>query len=143
MLEYLGAVGSFSIFLPSWIAAAVVSLGTSIFRAKGIPCSRTAVRRKIFTAVGQFNNQRQQCLASRKAMEIASERYELMMDKFRRGSATVTDLTNAQNDNESAMAKYITDYSNFWTYYYTLRKYALYDFITGKDIDVSVKEMVE
>ena len=105
--------------------------------------SENDYRRKIFTAVGQFNNQRQQCMASRKAMEIASERYELMMDKFRRGSATVTDLTNAQNDNESAMAKYITDYSNFWTYYYTLRKYALYDFITGKDIDVNVKEMVE
>ena len=105
--------------------------------------SENDYRRKIFTAVGQFNNQRQQCMASRKAMEIASERYELMMDKFRRGSATVTDLTNAQNDNESAMAKYITDYSNFWTYYYTLRKYALYDFISGKDIDVNVKEMVE
>jgi len=105
--------------------------------------SENDYRRKIFTAVGQFNNQRQQCMASRKAMEIASERYDLMMDKFRRGSATVTDLTNAQNDNESAMAKYITDYSNFWTYYYTLRKYALYDFITGKDIDVNVKEMVE
>ena len=105
--------------------------------------SENDYRRKIFTAVGQFNNQRQQCMASRKAMEIASERYELMMDKFRRGSATVTDLTNAQNDNESAMAKYITDYSNFWTYYYTLRKYTLYDFISGKDIDVNVKEMVE
>ncbi len=100
-------------------------------------------RRKIFTAVGQFNNQRRQCLASRKAMEIASERYGLMMDKFRLGTATVTDLTDAQNDNESAMAKYITDYSNFWNYYYTLRKYTLYDFITGKDIDVDVKEMVE
>lgn len=100
-------------------------------------------RRKIFTAVGQFNNQRRQCLASRKAMEIASERYGLMMDKFRLGTATVTDLTDAQNDNESAMAKYITDYSNFWNYYYTLRKYTLYDFITGKDIDVGVKEMVE
>jgi outer membrane protein len=100
-------------------------------------------RRKIFTAVGQFNNQSRQCLASRKAMEIASERYGLMMDKFRLGTATVTDLTDAQNDNESAMAKYITDYSNFWNYYYTLRKYTLYDFITGKDIDVDVKEMVE
>ena len=33
-------------------------------------------------------------------------------------------------------------HSNFWTYYYTLRKYALYDFITGKDIDVNVKEML-
>ena len=105
--------------------------------------SENDYRRKIFTAVGQFNNQRQQCLASRKAMEIASERFELMMDKFRRGSATVTDLTNAQNDNESAMTKYISDYANFWNYYYTLRKYTLYDFLTGKDIDVSVKEMVE
>ena len=37
-------------------------------------------RRKIFTAVGQFNNQRQQCVASKRAMEIASERYSLMMD---------------------------------------------------------------
>ena len=55
----------------------------------------------------------------------------------------MTDLTNAQNDNESAMTKYITDYANFWNYYYTLRKYALYDFLTGKDIDVSVKEMIE
>lgn len=105
--------------------------------------SENDYRRKIFTAVGQFNNQRQQCLASRKAMEIAAERYDLMMDKFRRGSATVTDLTNAQNDNETALAKYITDYSNFWEYYYTLRKYTLYDFLAGKDIDVSVKEMIE
>lgn len=100
-------------------------------------------RRKIFTAVGQFNNQRRQCMASRKAMEIAEERYELMMDKFRRGTATVTELTDAQNDNESAKTKYITDYANFWNYYYALRKYTLYDFIEGKDIDVNVEEMVE
>lgn len=105
--------------------------------------SENDYRRKIFTAVGQFNNQLRQCLASRKAMEIAAERYDLMMDKFRRGSATVTDLTNAQNDNETALMKYITDYANFWEYYYTLRKYTLYDFVAGKDIDVSVKEMVE
>lgn len=105
--------------------------------------SENDYRRKIFTAVSQFNNQRQQCMVSRKAMEIAAERFELMMDKFRRGSATVTDLTNAQNDNETASTKYIEDYANFWNYYYALRKYALYDFIEGKDIDVDVKEMVE
>lgn len=105
--------------------------------------SENEYRMKIFTAVGQFNNQRQQCIASRKAMEIAAERYSLMMNKFQRGSATVTELTDAQNDSESAMTKYITDYSNFWNYYYSLRKYTLYDFIAGKDIDISVKEMVE
>ena len=39
-------------------------------------------RRKIFTAVGQFNNQRQQCEASRRAVTIAAERYALVMDKL-------------------------------------------------------------
>lgn len=100
-------------------------------------------RRKIFTAVGQFNNQRQQCRASRKAMEIATERYALMMEKFRRGDATVTDLTNAQNDNDSARSRYIAALGNFWNYYYTLRQYTLYDFIKGEDIDIDVNEMIE
>ena len=100
-------------------------------------------RRKIFTAVGQFNNQRQQCVASKRAMEIATERYTLMMDKFRSGNATVTDLTNAQNDSDSALSKYVGDLSNYWNYYYTLRKLTLYDFLAGRDIDIDVKEMVE
>ena len=100
-------------------------------------------RRKIFTAVGQFNNQRQQCVASKRAMEIAAERYSLMMDKFRSGNATVTDLTNAQNDSDSALSKYVGDLSNYWNYYYTLRKLTLYDFLGGRDIDIDVKEMVE
>ena len=100
-------------------------------------------RRKIFTAVGQFNNQRQQCVASKRAMEIATERYSLMMDKFRAGNATVTDLTNAQNDSDSALSKYVGDLSNYWNYYYTLRKLTLYDFLSGRDIDIDVKEMVE
>ena len=100
-------------------------------------------RRKIFTAVGQFNNQRQQCVASKRAMEIATERYSLMMDKFRSGNATVTDLTNAQNDSDSALSKYIGDLSNYWNYYYTLRKLTLYDFLARRDIDIDVKEMVE
>ena len=100
-------------------------------------------RRKIFTAVGQFNNQRKQCVASKRALEIATERYTLMMDKFRSGDATVTDLTNAQNDSDSALSKYVGDLSNYWNYYYTLRKLTLYDFLAGRDIDIDVKEMVE
>ena len=76
-------------------------------------------------------------------MEIATERYSLMMDKFRGGNATVTDLTNAHNDSDSALSKYVGDLSNYWNYYYTLRKLTLYDFFTGRDIDIDVKEMVE
>jgi len=100
-------------------------------------------KRKLFMAVGQFNNQRDQCIASRRAMEIASERYILMMDKFRNGTATVKELTDSQNDNDTARTKYINDLGNFWSYYYTLRYYTLYDFINKRDIEIDVLEMVE
>ena len=99
-------------------------------------------RRQMFTAVSQFNNQRQQCKVSRKAMLVASERYELTMHRFREGNASVTDLNMAQTENDSALRQYISDISNFWTYYYALRQYTLYDFINGHDLDIDVKEMI-
>ena len=105
--------------------------------------SENDFRRSIFTAVGQFNNQRQQCTVSRRAAAIATERYTLMMDKFRAGTASVTDLNTAQTENDNARHQYIKDISNFWNYYYTLRQYTLYDFIQGEDIVIDVNEMVE
>ena len=99
-------------------------------------------RRQMFTAVSQFNNQRQQCLVSEKAMKVASERYELTMHRFREGNATVTDLNMAQTENDSAMRQYISDVSNFWTFYYSLRQYTLYDFINGTDLEIDVNEMI-
>ena len=104
--------------------------------------SENDFRRQIFTAVGQFNNQRHQCSVSKRAMLIAQERYELMMEKFRSGKASVMELNTAQSENDTALQKYITDVSNFWEYYYTLRQYTLYDFIKGEDLDIDVNEMI-
>ena len=104
--------------------------------------SENDYRRQLYTAVNQFNNQRQQCLVSRKAMHIASERYELTMHRFREGNASVTDLNTAQSENDSALRQYISDLSNFWTYYYTLRQHTLYDFIKGCDLEIDIYEMI-
>ena len=57
--------------------------------------SENDFRRQIFTAVGQFNNQKHQCSVSLRAMQIAKERYELMMEKFRSGKASVMELNTA------------------------------------------------
>lgn len=99
-------------------------------------------RRQMFTAVSQFNNQRQQCMVSEKAMRIAAERYELTMHRFREGNATVTDINTAQTENDSAMRQYISDVCNFWTFYYSLRRHTLYDFIKGCDLEIDVNEMI-
>lgn len=99
-------------------------------------------RISIYTAVGQFNNQSQICRVSERAQGIAAERYALIMEKFRNGSATVTDLNTARSESDNAIEKYITDLSNYWNYYYTLRKYTLYDFIEGEDLNVSFEELI-
>ena len=104
--------------------------------------SENDFRRQMFTAVSQFNNQRQQCMVSRKAMLIASERYQLTMHRFREGNATVTDLNMAQTENDSALRQYVNDISNFWIYYYSLRQATLYDFINGEDLEIDVNEMI-
>ena len=104
--------------------------------------SENDYRRQMFTAVSQFNNQRQQCLVSHKAMLIAAERYDLTMHRFREGNATVTDLNMAQTENDSAQRQYISDLCNFWAYYYTLRKYTLFDFINNCDLEIDVNEMI-
>ena len=66
-----------------------------------------------------------------------------MIDKFRNGTADVTDLNTARSEYDSAAQKYITDIKNFWNYYYTLRKLTLFDFLSGQDLDVPEEEMVK
>ena len=105
--------------------------------------SENDFRREIFTAVGQFNTQKHQCAVSKRAMQIAGERYELMKEKFYSGKASVMELTTSLSENENAIRKYISDVSNFWGYYYTLRQHTLYDFVNDRDLDVDIYEMIE
>lgn len=82
-------------------------------------------------------------MVSERASRIARERYSLMMEKFRSGKASVTDLNTAQSENDSAVSRYVTDLSNFWNYYYTLRQLTLYDFIRNRNLDVDFLELIK
>lgn len=100
-------------------------------------------RRKIYSKVGQFNNQRNQCLVSKRASEIAAERYSLLMDRFSTGNATVMELNDARSAKDAAMEQYIRDVSSFWQEYYSLRRETLYDFISGMELEVQDNELID
>lgn len=105
--------------------------------------SENNYRREIYTSVEQFNNQRNQCNVSKRAMVIAEERYILMMEKFRNGTANVTDLNTAQSENDRALEKYVSDVSCYWEYYYLLRQQTLYDFMKNCNLEININEMIE
>ncbi len=104
---------------------------------------RNDFRRRLFTAVGQFNNQRRQCWSSCRARDIAEERYTLVMDAFGRGESSVTDLNTARIEYDNAITQFVTDISNYWNYYYAIRQLTLYDFVAGTDIEVNPEELME
>ena len=96
--------------------------------------------------VMQFNAQPLQCRNALRAQEIAVERYEIMRKRYESGSISVTELNTAQQEMESAKAKYINQLLTFWNDYYSLQKSTLYDWQRKadlKDITPSVKMKIE
>ncbi len=97
----------------------------------------------IYLEVMQFNAQRDKLAMSRQANEIARERYDLAMKDFAAGTISVTDLNTAQSESDSAMMSYMSEVSNYWIYYFTLRKMTLYDFASETDISAEYDKLVK
>lgn len=97
----------------------------------------------VYLEVMQFNAQRDKLAMSQRANKIAGERYELAMKDFADGKISVTDLNTAQSESDAATMNYVSEMSNFWTYYFTLRKMTLYDFVTKTDISAEYDKLVK
>jgi outer membrane protein TolC len=97
----------------------------------------------IILLVMQFNNQRNQCEISNRANEIANENYELSVKNFSRGTISVTDLNVAQSSKDEAFRTYINNLSNYWNYYFNIRKKTLYDYIYNTNITAEFDKLVK
>lgn len=100
-------------------------------------------RQDIRIKVIQFNNQAKQCDISRKATEIADERYDITIKRFQNGSITVTELNTAQKEKDDARNQYINQLKTFWSAYYDIQKLTLYDYINKKDITTEFDKLTD
>ncbi len=91
----------------------------------------------------QFGAQSELCRTSTKAMHISSERYDVSKKRFETGSISVTDLNTAIQELEAAKVQYIDQLKNYWTYYYTLRRYTLYDWVQKCDLTADFDNIVK
>ncbi len=97
------------------------------------------LRRKVL----QFNTQPAQCRDALRAQEISEERYDITRKRFENGAVSVTDLNTAQQEMETAKSQYISLLKAFWTDYYTLQQYTLYDWINHSNIFVDFEKLIK
>jgi outer membrane protein TolC len=83
---------------------------------------------EIMTQVRQFEMLRLQIEITRKADEVASERYNVAQNRYLIGKIDITNLNIALTEKDDAKRSYIQALKSFWTAYYQLRRLTLYDF---------------
>jgi outer membrane protein TolC len=82
----------------------------------------------IYTKVGQFEMLRLQIEITKKADEVAQERYTVAQNRYLIGKIDITNLNIALNEKDAAKRSYIDALKQFWVAYYDLRRATLYDF---------------
>jgi outer membrane protein TolC len=83
---------------------------------------------EIITKVRQFEMLRLSIEITKKADEVATERYNVAQNRYLIGKIDITNLNIALNEKDTAKRGYITALQSFWTAYYDIRGLTLYDF---------------
>lgn len=86
----------------------------------------------IFTQVRQFEMLKLQIDITKKADEVAFERYNVAQNRYLIGKIDITNLNIALKEKDDAKRSYIEALKAFWIAYYELRRLTLFDFASQK-----------
>ncbi|MHC1705825.1 MAG: TolC family protein [Tenuifilaceae bacterium] len=97
----------------------------------------------VYLKVMQFNRQDDQVMISNKADIISQNRYNVTKERFLIGKIDVLDLNIAQTERDAAKQKYINTLSNFWQFYFNMRKLTLYDFEKNAPLNIEFELLLK
>lgn len=87
---------------------------------------------EILTQVRKFETLRLQIEITKKSDQVAMERYKVAQNRYLIGKIDITNLNIALTEKDNAKRSYIQALKSFWTAYYDLRRFTLYDFAERK-----------
>jgi outer membrane protein TolC len=103
--------------------------------------ARIDFEQEVLLKVMQFNEQDAQVLIASKADEIARKRYEVTKQRFLIGKIGVLDLNIASQEKDLAQRSFIQSQKSYWTYFYNIRQFTLFDFQNDTSLNVDLKEL--
>lgn len=86
----------------------------------------------VLNQVRQFEMLKLQIEITRKADEVAFERYNVAQNRYLIGKIDITNLNIALNEKDDAKRSYIEALKAFWIEYFNLRRLTLYDYVEQK-----------
>jgi outer membrane protein TolC len=89
---------------------------------------------EIITLVNQLTALKYQVQLSQRAAGLAQQRYQAAQERYRNDKLTLTELTQALNEKDTAARSYVQALRNYWAACYDLRRLTLYDFEHGRTL---------
>ncbi len=90
--------------------------------------------------VRNFQLLQDQLLIAAKTDTIASRRFTVSKDRYLIGKIDITNLQIAQNEKDMARRNYMQTLRNYWTTYYQLEEFTLYDFVHQRPVSYRYPE---
>ncbi len=103
--------------------------------------ARIDFEQRVLLQVMQFNEQDDQVNIAAKADTIARKRYEVTKQRFLIGKIDILDLNVASQENDLAQRSYLEAQKTYWSYFYGIRQYTLYDFVNDKPLETDFEEL--
>lgn len=105
--------------------------------------SRIDFKQRVMLKVLQFNEQDNLVLIASKADTIARKRYEVTKQRFLIGKISVLDLNIASSEKDVAQRNNLRAQKTYWTYYFNIRQFTLYDFINDIPLETVYDDLVK
>jgi outer membrane protein TolC len=85
--------------------------------------------------INTYNHSVNLWFTAKKFFTLSKERYQMLVLKFSMGKVSVYELTNAQQEQNTAMQRYYDAIKEAYESYFALRHLTLFDFKTGKELE--------
>lgn len=103
----------------------------------------TDFEQNLMLDVEQFNLQKEQVAIAAKSDTVAMKRYEVTKQRFYIGRISVLELNDADTRKDQNRRAYVQSLQNYWSYFYNMRRLALYDFLNRKPIETEYEKLLE
>ncbi|HEY9122704.1 MAG TPA: TolC family protein [Bacteroidales bacterium] len=102
--------------------------------------AKNSFNQQVIMAIANYSMQDEVVKSSYEASLVAQQAYEITKQRFLIGKVDVNSLALSLQRQDQAKLNYLEALRSYWKYFYTVRKFTLFDYVTNKSLSESFDE---